>query len=79
MNQQDVYTQWLQKRCQADVPADFASRTLQVVHGSLGHARCARPTTWLSTWALAAGLLLVAMGQATAIGVLLCTLTGVAQ
>ncbi len=79
MNQLDIYMQWLQKRREADVPADFASRTLRVVHGSLSHQRRSRPTTWLSALALAAGLLLVAMGQATAIGVLLCTLTGVAQ
>jgi hypothetical protein len=73
MKQDESYASWLRERQQGAVPAGFADRTMRAIHA----ARAPR-APWTAL-ALAAGVLLVAMGHAATIGMLLCTLTGVAE
>jgi hypothetical protein len=73
MIEDESYASWLRERQQGEVPAGFADRAMGAIHA----ARAQR--TPMSALALAAGVLLVAMGHAATIGMLLCTLTGVAQ
>jgi hypothetical protein len=79
MNQNDVYTQWVQKRRDPPIPANFTACTMRVVRGSLEHRRRGRSMSGLTAVALAAGFLLVTIGHVMTIGLLICTLTGVAQ
>ena len=79
MNHQDAYAKWLEQCREADVRADFTLRTMQVIRASLERQGHKRQASWLSALLLAAGILLVAIGHAGTVGLLICSMTGVAQ
>lgn len=79
MTPNDDYSDWLQARRSTAVPADFVERTMLAVRASVRPRPARTRSRWLSTLALAAGVLLVMAGHAATIGTFLCALEGVAQ
>lgn len=80
MKTEDIYAHWKQTCQKADVQTDFTARTMAIIHASIQNCHPqTRRAAHLTTLAWAAGVLLIVLGHATTVGMLLCTLTGVAQ
>jgi hypothetical protein len=75
MTVHDQYAAWTERRRQPDVPEGFSRRVMESIE-----RKQRRPVSrWLGALALAAGVLLVALFQATTVTAMLVALGGVAQ